>query len=525
MTAAPPRRTAITTPIRVNVASAPGDLSVIANPSRSAYVLVLRLMPVATAVEGRDPLVPALDGNIPHLGSCVECRRDGDYHLLVTFKAALSTRPWQIAPSRTSSSEFREELDGWGAGAVVVGTAGLAAYLIAHGKARDALVLAVIPFAIWLLAHPTITIVFLGLSLPVITSVSGASEYSTGYKYAASDLFLALAGAGILVEWSIARPVPIMRALRPVARPVAQYGAFMILLLGIHLGLHDALKTGQRYELYVMPLIVGAYAAMTRTHLRLLAAYVVASTLLAAVFPFHDFGMQHNPVGQMIGNAILLLLGVRELKRLGACLFVLGPGLVLTQSRGAVLATALGAVAIFAVQRLGTRPLTKRVAPVVLVGLGAFFLAPVSVQQRLTTLSAGDQTAAQYSILIRQVYASDAHRIIRAHPWTGVGVGNYGSANAAGFAQDPHNVLLLEEAEGGYLFGASFLVLVGGALFALRRMRDIDVGPAAIGVLLATVAHGFVDVYWVRGTPVLGWLLVGMACGGAERARRSRAAP
>jgi hypothetical protein len=44
-------------------------------------------------------------------------------------------------------------------------------------------------------------------------------------------------------------------------------------------------------------------------------------------------------------------------------------------------------------------------------------------------------------------------------------------------------------------------------------MRQIDVGPAAAGVLIATVAHGLVDVYWVRGTPILGWLLVGMACG------------
>ena len=38
-------------------------------------------------------------------------------------------------------------------------------------------------------------------------------------------------------------------------------------------------------------------------------------------------------------------------------------------------------------------------------------------------------------------------------------------------------------------------------------------GRAPPAVLLSTVAHGMVDIYWVRGTPVLGWLLVGMACG------------
>jgi len=35
----------------------------------------------------------------------------------------------------------------------------------------------------------------------------------------------------------------------------------------------------------------------------------------------------------------------------------------------------------------------------------------------------------------------------------------------------------------------------------------------AAAVLVATAAHGLVDVYWVRGTPLLGWLIVGMVCG------------
>jgi hypothetical protein len=53
-------------------------------------------------------------------------------------------------------------------------------------------------------------------------------------------------------------------------------------------------------------------------------------------------------------------------------------------------------------------------------------------------------------------------------------------------------------------------------------MRQVDVGPAAAGVLIATAAHGLVDIYWVRGTPILGWLLVGMACGGFMKLRRER---
>ena len=64
------------------------------------------------------------------------------------------------------------------------------------------------------------------------------------------------------------------------------------------------------------------------------------------------------------------------------------------------------------------------------------------------------------------------------------------------------------------MFAASFIVLV-----VRRRVRALataasPLAPAAAGVLLATVAHGLVDVYWVRGTPVLGWLLVGMVVRG-----------
>ncbi len=58
-----------------------------------------------------------------------------------------------------------------------------------------------------------------------------------------------------------------------------------------------------------------------------------------------------------------------------------------------------------------------------------------------------------------------------------------------------------------------------GVVFALWRMRRVELAPAAAAVLLATVAHGMVDVYWVRATPVLGWLLVGMLCGMTAAAR------
>jgi O-antigen ligase len=260
---------------------------------------------------------------------------------------------------------------------------------------------------------------------------------------------------------------------------------------------------------------VGAFAALTGRYLPLLQAYVLSTTVLALVWPFDHFAGQKNPVGQLIANAILLLVGFHALHRLLPLLFVLVPGLLVTESRGAIVATAVGITVILLMRGLPARQMAIRVVPLLLVAGLTFAFMPSTAQERITTLSAGTATRAEWANLYRTYYWQDARRIIDAHPWTGVGVGNYGAANASSVnpVEDPHNVLLLQAAEGGYLLAAGFVLIIGGSLLALVRMRKIPLAPVAAGVLVATTAHGLVDVYWVRGTPVLGWLLVGMACG------------
>jgi mannitol-specific phosphotransferase system IIBC component len=77
--------------------------------------------------------------------------------------------------------------------------------------------------------------------------------------------------------------------------------------------------------------------------------------VLAVAWPLDDLGLQKNPVGQLIANAILLLVGFRALHRLLPCLIVLVPGLLLTQSRGAILAAAVGITIIVALRGLPAR--------------------------------------------------------------------------------------------------------------------------------------------------------------------------
>jgi O-antigen ligase len=224
----------------------------------------------------------------------------------------------------------------------------------------------------------------------------------------------------------------------------------------------------------------------------------------------------------MIANAILLLVAVQQLRGLLPCLLLLVPGLLLTQSRGAIIAAAIGVVVILLMHGFRGRSVPARAVALTLLAAGAFALAPSALQERVTTLSASRDSPAGWNLYFRDQYSEDARRIIREHPWTGVGVGNYleASSLSALRTSDPHQVILLQAAEGGYVFAASFVFLVVGAMLVLRRTRHVDVGIAAAAVMACTVAHGLVDIYWVRGTPVLSWLLVGMACAGLAVGRQ-----
>jgi membrane-bound metal-dependent hydrolase YbcI (DUF457 family) len=370
---------------------------------------------------------------------------------------------------------------------------------------------AILPLAIWEFVDLSAALIMLGGSLPLLMSVAGAGS---PVNVAVSDLLLAFLAAGIAAAAVVGDGVGALRALRPARGALGPYGALIILLLPIHFGLHEVLQTAQRFELFLIPAVVGAYAVLTKRHLGVLTAYLLATTVFAAVWPADNMGIQKNPAGQLITNAILLLLAFKPVRRLLPCLLVLMPGLFLTQSRGAVVALVVGLAVLALFHPSRGRTILTRVLPLVVIGLIAFTQLSTAEQQRLTSFSSGTETRAQYAVKIRHEYAHDAKRVIAAHPWAGVGVGNYLISSSVGASTtDPHEVVLLEAAEGGYGFAAAFIVLILGSSVLLYRFRRLDLAPAAAAIMLATFTHGLVDVYWVRGTPVLSWLVLGMVCG------------
>jgi hypothetical protein len=425
-------------------------------------------------------------------------------------------RPWPGGPTWGSKTAAL----GLGAGLVAVAVAG--GVTLVRGPTLSAAALCAMPLVIWLFTRPGVALVLLGASIPLLFSLTGGRG---GFNLSISDLLLVLVGALILFEATVTDSLPAVHALRPIARPLVLYGFLMLLLLVLHLSIGDIAKTGQRFELFLVPLVIGAFAALTDRHVPLLKAYVVAATALAVLWPLGVVGGQKNPVGQIIANAILVLVGVKALRRYLVCAAILVPGLVLTLSKGAILATAIGLVVIFSFQSTRGSSVLRTVAVLAAVAFAAYVALPPSLQSRLTTLTPGFGSPGAYALHTRQQYAKDAEHIIAAHPWIGIGVGNYlaGDPFQGTQAQDPHDVLLLQAAEGGYALAAAFVLLIAGSFLALRKMSQVDVTAAAAAVLIATVVHGLVDVYWVRGTPILSWLLVGMACGGFMKLRQTTA--
>ena len=196
-----------------------------------------------------------------------------------------------------------------------------------------------------------------------------------------------------------------------------------------------------------------------------------------------------------------------------------------------MVAAIFGAIALLALRGLGSWRRTVAATTVLtLVVLVGYNTVPVSLQAKITAAfsQAGDaapapdapgvvgQTAVErstsYNLMIRKAYRKDGLHLIEAHPLLGVGTGNYDTGVGPTRTIDPHNVLIRVAGEGGVPELVTFLFFLGGTgLLMLRRLgRNTWAGPA-IAIQIAAFTHGLVDVYFVRGVPVLGWLLVGMA--------------
>lgn len=411
--------------------------------------------------------------------------------------------------------------------ASVVGLAVLAVvagYVAIRFPSTTALMI-VIPFVVWLIANRFMAALLMAFTLPYVTDVTGGA---LGLNVALSDVLLTFFLLALVLQWFVTRKAPELSPLSPLKFVVGQYVAMLLILFAAHVGFVELIKTAQRIELFVFPLVVGAALVLMGRELWVLRIYILGAAVTAVLAIAGIELNQKNPTGQFIANGLLLLLASKELRRKLIWLMpLLAAGVLWTQSRGAIVSVGVGLLGIaFTHQgRHRVRSIALTV-PLAVASFVAFQLLPEQAQERNLTYTSGNETAAEWAIKIREQYHADAWALIHANPGTGVGVGRYltGSQYEGTLTQDPHQVLLHQAAEGGYAFAASFLVLIIGTLFVVWKVaRTAPLGGAAVAVFAAISAHGLVDVYWVRGSPVLGWLLVGMALAQARVVLRERA--
>ncbi len=355
-----------------------------------------------------------------------------------------------------------------------------------------------------------IAVIAIGL-LPMTRSV-----FTTGARVTIADLLMVLTVTGLVLLPSRVN-VDVgarLRELRPVVLPVAVYYGALGLVTVDHLSLTAILNAVQRVELTAVPLVIGAAILDRRLltlALRLYVGYEIAVSLIF-IGPLQSSAANilvthKNPAAQGIANAMLIVLVLPAFARFRpALLAVMGLGLLFSDSRGAMLGFLLAVIVLSLRGRTVARGrIAASLSALLLLAAVSFPFLPTTTQTRVLNPTSPTDGA----LLQREVYRVQALGAFRSDPILGVGIGNL--AGVPGIVSDPHNVLFLDAAEGGVVLGGALLALLSLPMLFLFRRRHGVWTDVAIAVQLSIVIHGLVDVYWVRSTPVTGWLLIGAA--------------
>jgi O-antigen ligase len=211
------------------------------------------------------------------------------------------------------------------------------------------------------------------------------------------------------------------------------------------------------------------------------------------------------------------VVGGRRKWAWAAAAAVLAVALVLSSSRGALIACAAG-LAWFAFRARGAR-----LAALVVVGAAvvvAATLAPAAYLRRMTRVR---EQAADLSVQRRVEAWQACAAAIEEHPLFGIGPGNARLINPHGLY--PHNSYLHIATEIGVPGLMLFLAVVGLSLRDAFRIRGPTRGPTATmgtgleGAMVATCVFWLFFSMWINKLP---WFLLGLAAAWAHAPRAER---
>lgn len=381
----------------------------------------------------------------------------------------------------------------------------------------------------WLLLLPATALVVVAVRHPrIAASATGvALPFSGGLALTVGGFFVAIADIlamlTLVVLWAHrGNPSTAGGALRATSAVLWLFVPYVLVSSLQVAAFHDAstfLTVVQRIEIVVVWTLLGATLLQSSLLRPFLNGYVASTLLMSAAWLATPgvagiFGTQKNPSGGFIAVSILLVVLSRHRWRIPV-LALLTAGLIATGSRGSFLGLAIGGLTLVLLVHQWKRVILPLALAATAGGLALYALPP-SFTERF--LAAGDG----YTDQIRKVFVADALQQLAQQP-EGVGVGNYRQVAMAlqrVETRDPHNVLVLNLVEGSWPLLASFLLLVIGTLVAVIRGVRSPLVAAAVAIQVSTLSHALLDVYWVRGTPAPGWLLIGASLallGGSRR--------
>lgn len=430
---------------------------------------------------------------------------------------------------------------------VAFASAGIAVIYLLPGTYSLALAAGLVTSAA-IFRYPVVGLCLLGLAVPWSTTVSPGSG---SLPLTATDIIAAEVGAAWLVDAVVHRRNPIAES---VLTP------FIVLyLLAIVLSVSqstDLAASGReiiKWLEFAEIFLASVWFLRTRRHLQFLAAVLVCGGVSQAALGFFQFIQQAGPAAFGLHRAFFRSYGSfdqpnpyagylnmvipisavmalkaeqpweRVLYRCGTAGMIFA--LVASQSRGALLAALVAAAALAACLFRSTRPLLGlALLAAVAITLGATFgVVPAGPITRVMTsiglgdVAFGNVTNSNFSTVERAAHWLAGVRMFAAHPFLGVGIGNYSVAYPAfhprgwyASLQHAHNYYINIAAEAGVVGLTSYTLMVGSALWysyaIVRRTRDnvcFAVALGALGALVATSFHNIFDVLYVHGMATL----------------------
>lgn len=203
-------------------------------------------------------------------------------------------------------------------------------------------------------------------------------------------------------------------------------------------------------------------------------------------------------------------------------------GLILSQSRGGTVGMAAGIVVILALVRPRIRFSLVRIAPIGLIGALSFLAISIGIVAAGVKSFSNEETLvtpSNFAVQERLSHWTAAVEMAKAHPFVGVGAGNY-DLNYREYTQEwrfrigrghAHNTYLHFLAQSGVLGLTAYVaLLLGVSIMMIRSIRILPAGSrlalviGATGVTAAFGAHAvfeYVHVLSLNLQLVIAWAL------------------